>query len=149
MNFLLDTNLISEWIKPHPNAGVVSWLAGSDEDRIYISVVTLAELRCGVEHLAAGQRRKRLNEWLEDELPQRFGDRILPIDAAIADTWGRIVARREALGHPIGAMDALIAATAQAHDLTLATRNEADFDSAVSAIVNPWRKPNQAAETGR
>ena len=138
MNFLLDTNLISEWIKPHPNAGVVSWLASADEDRIYISVVTLAELRYGIERLAPGQRRKRLNEWLEDELPQRFGDRVLPIDAAIADTWGRIVARREALGRPISAMDALIAATAQARHLTLATRNEADFDSAVSAIVNPW-----------
>jgi toxin FitB len=140
VNFLLDTNLISEWIKPNPHAGVVSWLASSDEDRIYMSVVTLAELRHGVERLAAGHRRKRLNEWLEDELPQRFGDRILPIDAAVADSWGRIVARRETLGRPISAMDALIAATAQVHDLTLATRNEADFDSAVSAIVNPWKQ---------
>lgn len=140
MNFLLDTNLISEWIKPNPHAGVVSWLASADEDRIYMSVVTLAELRHGVERLAAGHRRKRLNEWLEDELPQRFGNRILPIDVAVADIWGRIVARRETLGRPIGAMDALIAATAQVHDLTLATRNEADFDSAVSAIVNPWKQ---------
>lgn len=138
MNFLLDTNLISEWIKPNPNAGVVSWLASADEDRIYVSVVTLAELRHGIERLATGQRRKRLNEWLEDELPQRFGDRVLPIDAAVADSWGRIVARRETLGRPIGAMDALIAATAQVHDLTLATRNEAEFDSAVTAMVNPW-----------
>jgi predicted nucleic acid-binding protein len=139
VNFLLDTNLISEWIKPNPHAGVVSWLASADEDRIYMSVVTLAELRHGVERLAAGHRRKRLNEWLEDELPQRFGDRILPIDAAVADSCGRIVARRETLGRPIGAMDALIAATAQVHDLTLATRNEADFDSAVGAIINPWK----------
>ena len=138
MNFLLDTNLISEWINPNPNAGVVSWLAGADEDRIFMSVVTLAELRHGIERLAAGQRRKRLNEWLEDELPQRFGDRVLPIDAAVAHSWGRIVARRETLGRPIGAMDALIAATAQVHDLTLATRNEVDFDSAVTAMVNPW-----------
>jgi predicted nucleic acid-binding protein len=138
VNFLLDTNLISEWIKPNPNVGVVSWLASADEDRIYVSVVTLAELRHVIERLAAGQRRKRLNEWLEDELPQRFGDRVLPIDAAVADSWGRIVARREILGRPIGAMDALIAATAQVHDLTLATRNEADFDSAVTAMVNPW-----------
>ena len=138
MNLLLDTNLISEWSKPNPNAGVVSWLADADEDRIYMSVVTLAELRHGIERLAAGRRRKRLNAWLEDELLQRFGDRVLPIDAAVADSWGRIVARRETLGRPIGAMDALIAATAQVHDLTLATRNEIDFDSVVSAIVNPW-----------
>jgi predicted nucleic acid-binding protein len=138
VNLLLDTNLISEWSKPNPNAGVVSWLADADEDRIYMSVVTLAELRHGIERLAAGRRRKRLNAWLEDELLQRFGDRVLPIDAAVADSWGRIVARRETLGRPIGAMDALIAATAQVHDLTLATRNEIDFDSVVSAIVNPW-----------
>jgi toxin FitB len=91
---------------------VVSWLASTDEDRIYMSVVTLAELRHGVERVAAGHRRKRLNEWLEAELPQRFGKRILPIDAAVADSWGRIVARCETLGRPIGAMDALIAATA-------------------------------------
>jgi predicted nucleic acid-binding protein len=82
VNVLLDTNLILEWIKPNPNSGVVSWFASADEDRIYICVVPLAELRHGIERLAAGKRRKRLkrlNEWLEDELPRRFGDRVLPI----------------------------------------------------------------------
>ena len=138
MNFLLDTNLVSEWVKPHPDLGVVAWLGNADEDRIFISVVTLAELRHGIEGLAGGQRHRRLNEWLQHELPQRFGGRILPIDAAIADAWGRIVARREALGRPIGTMDAFIAATAQVHDLTLATRNVSDFESSVDAIVNPW-----------
>lgn len=138
MNFLLDTDLVSEWIKPHPNAGVVAWLADADEDRVFISVVTLAELRHGVERLAVGQRRKRLNEWLQGELLIRFDARILPVDAAVADAWGRIVAHREALGRPIGAMDAFIAATAQIHNLTLATRNQTDFTSSVDAIVNPW-----------
>ena len=138
MNFLLDTNLVSEWIKPHPNAGVVAWLADADEDRVFISVVTLAELRHGVERLAVGQRRKRLNEWLQGELLIRFDARILPVDAAVADAWGRIVAHRETLGRPIGAMDAFIAATAQIHNLTLATRNQTDFTSSVDAIVNPW-----------
>jgi predicted nucleic acid-binding protein len=79
VNVLLDTNLILEWIKPNPNSGVVSWFASADEDRIYICVVPLAELRHGIERLAAGKRRKRLNEWLEDELPRRFGDRVLPM----------------------------------------------------------------------
>jgi hypothetical protein len=138
VNFLLDTNLVSEWIKPHPNAGVVAWLADADEDRVFISVVTLAELRHGVERLAVGQRRKRLNEWLQGELLIRFDARILPVDAAVADAWGRIVAHRETLGRPIGAMDAFIAATAQIHNLTLATRNQTDFTSSVDAIVNPW-----------
>lgn len=138
MNFLLDTNLVSEWIKPRPNPGVVGWLADADEDRVFISVVTVAELRHGVERLATGQRRKRLNEWIEDELLFRFEGRILPIDVATAEEWGRIVAHREGLGRPIGTMDAFIAATAKAHKLTLATRNQTDFESSVDTIVNPW-----------
>lgn len=138
MNFLLDTNLVSEWTKPCPNPGVVSWLADADEDRVFISVVTIAELRHGVERLAIGRRRKRLNEWIEGELLFRFDARILPIDAATADAWGRIVAHREDLGRPIGTMDAFIAATAQVHKLTLATRNQTDFEASVAAVVNPW-----------
>jgi toxin FitB len=138
VNFLLDTNLVSEWTKPRPNPGVVSWLADADEDRVFISVVTIAELRHGVERLAIGRQRKRLNEWIEGELLFRFEERILPIDAATADAWGRIVAHREGLGRPIGTMDAFIAATAQVHKLTLATRNQTDFEASVAAVVNPW-----------
>jgi len=138
VNFLLDTNLVSEWTKPRPNLGVVRWLADADEDRVFISVVTIAELRHGVERLAIGRRRKRLNEWIEGELLFRFDERILPIDAATADAWGRIVAHREGLGRPIGTMDAFIAATAQVHKLTLATRNQTDFQASVAAVVNPW-----------
>jgi predicted nucleic acid-binding protein len=138
VNFLLDTNLVSEWTKPRPNPGVVRWLADADEDRVFISVVTIAELRHGVERLAIGRRRKRLNEWIEGELLFRFDERILPIDAATADAWGRIVAHREGLGRPIGTMDAFIAATAQVHKLTLATRNQTDFQASVAAVVNPW-----------
>ncbi len=138
MNFLLDTNLVSEWIKPHPNPGVVDWFASADEDRVFISVVTVAELRHGVERLAAGHRRTRLNKWMEGELLFRFDGRLLPIDVATAEAWGRIVAHREELGRPIGAMDAFIAASAKVHQLTLVTRNQADFESSVDAIVNPW-----------
>jgi predicted nucleic acid-binding protein len=138
VNFLLDTNLVSEWIKPRPDPGVVGWLADVDEDRVFISVVTLAELRHGIERLAMGLRRKRLNEWIENELLSRFDERILAIDVATAEAWGGIVAHREGLGRPIGTMDAFIAATAQVHKLTLATRNQTDFELSVGAIVNPW-----------
>lgn len=138
MNFLLDTNVVSEWVRPHPNTGVVAWLAEADEDRVFVSVVTLAELRHGIERLAAGRRRKRLNEWLQNDLPLRFADRILPIDAVTAETWGQIVAHREAIGRPINTMDAFIAATAQVHGLTLVTRNDSDFESSVTTIINPW-----------
>lgn len=138
MNYLLDTNLVSEWTKARPDPGVIGWLADADEDRVFVSVITLAELRHGIERLAIGRRRKHLSDWIENELLSRFDRRILPIDAATGHAWGRIVARREALGRPIGTMDAFIAATAQVHKLTLATRNQGDFESCVDSIVNPW-----------
>ena len=139
MSFLLDTNAVSEWTKPRPNAGVVAWLAKVDEDEVFLSVVTFAELRHGIERLPAGVRRQRLDEWLRSELPLRFDGRIVGVDGAIADEWGRLVARREARGRPIHAMDALIAATAQVHSLTLVTRNAADFQAAVKSLLNPWK----------
>jgi predicted nucleic acid-binding protein len=138
VNFLLDTNVVSEWTRPNPNPAVVSWLAAADEDRVFVSVVTLAELRYGIERLAAGRRRTRLNDWLQDELLQRFENRILQIDNSVADAWGRIVAHHEALGRPINPMDAFVAATAQVRKLTLVTRNQGDFESSLEAIVNPW-----------
>jgi len=138
VSFLLDTDVVSEWVKPRPNAGVVAWLAEADEDRIFVSVITLAELRYGIERLAAGHRRRRLDEWLRHELPLRFEGRVLSIDAAIADAWGKIVARSEAVGRPIGVTDAFIAASAEVHGLTLVTRNASDFEPTLKSIVNPW-----------
>ncbi|MBX3501445.1 MAG: type II toxin-antitoxin system VapC family toxin [Alphaproteobacteria bacterium] len=139
MSFLLDTNVVSEWVRPRPDPGVVAWLAAADEDRVFLSVVSLAELRHGIDRLADGRRRHSLDAWLREQLPLRFADRILPVDRAIADRWGVLVARRDAAGRPIGAMDAFIAATAAVHGLTLVTRNAADFQSVVMEIVNPWR----------
>ena len=138
MIFLVDTNVISEWVKPRPDAGVITWMDEVDEDRVFISVVSLAELRHGVERMAAGARRRRLDEWLKEELPQRFEGRILSIDPTVAEAWGRIVARCEKAGRPISAIDGFIAATAEAHDLILITRNVSDFEFSVKEIVNPW-----------
>jgi hypothetical protein len=138
VSFLLDTDVISEWVKPRPDPRVVTWLAEVDEDRVFLSVVTLAELRHGIERLADGRRRNRLDAWLREELPLRFEGRMLPVGEAVADRWGEVVARREAAGRPIGVMDAFIAATANVHALKLVTRNEADFESVVKKIVNPW-----------
>ncbi len=138
MSFLLDTNVVSEWTKPRPNAGLVRWLAEVDENEVFLSVVTFAELRHGIERLPAGARRRRLDEWLRSELPLRFEARIVRVDGAIADEWGRLVARRDAQGRTIHAMDALIAATAQVHGLTLVTRNTADFELSVKSLLNPW-----------
>lgn len=138
MSFLLDTNVVSEWTKPRPNPGVVEWLAQVDEDEVFLSVVTFAELRHGIERLPAGDRRRRLDEWLRNDLPLRFEERIVGVDGAIADEWGRVIARRESRGRPISAMDALIAATAQVHGLTVVTRNMADFQASVKSVLSPW-----------
>jgi predicted nucleic acid-binding protein len=138
VNYLLDTNVVSEWTKPHPDPGVVAWLADADEDRVFVSVITLAELRHGVERMPAGSRRKRLEAWLDAELVLRFEERLVPIDATTAEAWGRIMARGEAAGRPVSAMDAFIAATAERHKLTLVTRNASDFESLGIRLLNPW-----------
>ncbi len=137
MSFLLDTNAVSEWVKPRPNPGLVGWMESADEDRIFISVASLAELRYGVERMATGSRRSRLEQWLQHELRLRFDNRILPVDIDVAEAWGRTVARNEAAGRPIRAMDAFLAATAEAHELTLVTRNISDFPL-LKTVLNPW-----------
>ena len=137
MNFLLDTNAVSEWVKPRPNRGLIRWMESADEDRIFLSVISLAELRYGIERMLAGSRRSRLEEWLREQLPLRFEGRILSVDQDIADAWGRVVARSEELGRPTGIMDAFLSATAQVHRLTLVTRNVSDFPT-LKAILNPW-----------
>ena len=138
MSFLLDTNVVSEWLKPSPNPGVVAWLAGIDEAQVFLSVVTLTELRYGIERMPGGRRQERLGMWLENELPMRFEGRILNIDRAVADVCGKLVARSEAVGRTIEAMDAFIAATAEVHQLTLVTRNTPHFQPTVKALLNPW-----------
>lgn len=137
MSFLLDTNAVSEWVKPRPNPGLIGWMESADEDRIFISVVSLAELRYGVERLATGSRRNRLEGWLRDELPLRFEGRILPVDTDVAEAWGKTVSRSEAAGRPMGVMDAFLAATAEIRRLTLVTRNVSDFPL-LKAVLNPW-----------
>jgi len=138
VSFLLDTNAVSEWMKSRPDSGLIAWLEEVDEDRVFLSVVTITELRYGIERLAAGKRRKQLEDWLEQELPLRFEDRVLAIDHAVADACGRLVALREAMGRPMEAMDALLAATVEVHGLTLVTRNARDFEGTVRSVLNPW-----------
>lgn len=112
-------------------------MESADEDRIFISVVSLAELRYGIDRMDVGKRRNRLEQWLQDELPLRFEGRILAIDLTVADAWGRLVSHGESVGRPIGAMDAFLAATAEVHRLTLVTRNVSHFPL-LKAVLNPW-----------
>jgi len=138
VNFLLHTNVVSEWMKPQPNRGVIAWLAQADEDRVFLSVITLAELRYGIERMPHGSRRQRLSEWLEQELPVRFEGRVLDVDPFTADTCGRIIASSEAAGRPSAIMDAFIAATAQVHSCTVVTRNLLHFAQLANEVFNPW-----------
>jgi predicted nucleic acid-binding protein len=137
-DYLLDTNVVSEWVRPRPDPHVVDWLATVDEDRVFLSVITLAELRRGVQRLDRGRRRQQLADWLSEALPARFDGRLVQVDARIADRWGRLMAEAEENGRPLGAMDGLFAATADAMGLTLVTRNEKDLDGRGVRILNPW-----------
>jgi predicted nucleic acid-binding protein len=141
VSFLLDTNVISEWVKPQPDPNVVTWLAEVDEDRVFMSVASFAEIRHGIEMMPAGRRRERLLNWLIDELPERFEGRILDIDQRVAEMWGLVMARGQKAGVTFGSMDAFFAATAHAHGLTLVTRNVRDFAQAGISLLNPWSRP--------
>ena len=138
MSFLLDTNVVSEWAKPKPNEGVVRWLFEADEDLLFLSVISLAELRFGVERLPLGARRSRLDGWIREELAERFEGRILPVDQQVANVWGQMQAGTEAQGRRMNQMDCFLAATAKIHGLTLVTRNREDFSGFAKELINPW-----------
>lgn len=135
MSYLLDTNLISEVARPKPNPGVLEWLAEVPPSALHLSVLSLGEIRNGVERLKPGPRREKLRVWLEQVLPAWLEDRILPIDSAVADQWGRLTA---ATRRTLPAADSLIAATALTHKLRVVTHNTKDFDVPGLEVVDPW-----------
>jgi predicted nucleic acid-binding protein len=136
--FLLDTNCISELVRAQPEPRVLDWIEEADESLLYLSVLTLGEIRKGVAALPPGKRRTRLEAWLEVELQARFSGRILPIDAAIADRWGVLAAEARRAGRSLSAIDGLLAATALQHNLTIVSRNVNDFANAPTPVLNPW-----------
>lgn len=135
MSYLVDTNVLSELRRKTPNAGVVEWFSERPTSTLFISVLTLGELRKGIESAPDAHRRLALRDWLEADLPNFFTGRILGIDTAVADRWGRMVA---AAGHPVLAIDSLLAATAVHHGLTIVTRNLRDFAAFGVEVLNPW-----------
>jgi toxin FitB len=138
VSFLLDTNVVSEWVRPRPDENVVAWLAEVEEEHVFMSVVSFAELRRGVDLLPPGRRRDRLEDWIADDLAARFYGRVLDVDRRVADAWGRIMARSQRAGRGLGSMDAIFAATAESHELTLVTRNVRDFDGVGISLHDPW-----------
>jgi len=136
--FLLDTNCISELIRPKPESHVVDWMRAVDESLLYLSVLTLGEIRRGAATLPQSKRRTYLESWLELDVRVRFSGRILAIDDAVADRWGWLTAEAEHKGRPLAAVDGLLAATALEHNLTVVSRNTGDFAHTHVPILNPW-----------
>ncbi len=138
MSFLLDTSVISELVKAAPDNNVIEWLKHSDEDSLYLSVLTIGEIEKGIAKLPASSRREKLETWVRRDLAERFRERLLAIDGTVAATWGRLAGEAEARGEPLPVIDGLIAATSLAHDLTVATRNIGDFERCGARCFNPW-----------
>lgn len=137
MSYLVDTNVLSELRRKQPQAQVVAWFAARPPQSLYLSVLTLGEIRKGIERLGDPVRQQPLLDWLEVGLPNYFLGRLLVVDAHTADRWGRLLG---SAGRPLPAVDSLLAATALQHDLTLVTRNTADFEGTGVRLINPWNE---------
>lgn len=136
--FLLDTNVVSEFRRTAPSPKVLAWLGSSDQEALYLSVVTLGEIRRGIERTGDSTKKRTLNAWLALTVRPQFGDRILPIDERVAGRWGSMLGTAARRGHPIPPIDAFLAATALEHDMTLVTRNARDFAGTGVTLLNPW-----------
>lgn len=135
MTYLIDTNVLSELRRRQPDPRVVAWIEARPRQLQYLSVLTLGEIRKGIERLESSSRRTVLLDWLELELPHWFAGRLLDVDAATAQRWGRLTANA---GRPLPAIDGLLAATALQRDLTLVTRNTRDFEGLGVRLIDPW-----------
>ena len=135
MSYLLDTNIVSETVRRTPNKAVIAWLDRLPGEALFVSVLTLGEIRKGIETLVDRRRREKLRIWLEHELPEWFEGRVLPVDLAVADRWGRLLAE---VGRPVPTIGSLLAATALHHELRLVTRNAGDFNYPGLQVINPF-----------
>jgi predicted nucleic acid-binding protein len=136
--FLLDTNVISELLKPRPEPLVSAWIEATDESVLYLSVLTLGEIRRGISSLPVSRRRTRLEAWLDKDLSARFEGRILAINQEVADRWGMLTALANKTGLALPVIDGLLAATALEHNLTLVTRDTGQIPTVGVAVFNPW-----------
>lgn len=139
--FLLDTNVISELMKRRPDRGVVSWTESTPESLLFLSVISIGEVRKGIDLLPAGEpRRARLQVWLDHDLRLRFSGRLLDFDAGVAERWGQLEAAAKTRRLTLPTVDAQLAATALHHGLTFVTRNTADLQATNVPLFNPWSK---------
>jgi predicted nucleic acid-binding protein len=137
---VLDTNIISELLRPAPNKQVEAWLSAQDGENVYFTTVGEAELQYGLALLPAGKRRNALSKAVEEILDEDFQDRILAFDRAAARAYAVIAAARRAAGRPISQFDCQIAAITRANEAVLATRNTADFKGCGIRLIDPWKQ---------
>ena len=140
MKYLLDTCVISELIKPQPNPSVIEWIKSKDEENFYISVLTIAEIQKGRSKLPESKRKDNLQDWLDNNLHQRFYGRIFDISNEIAACWGKIQGEAELKGKKMSVIDSFIAATGIIFDCTVVTRNVSDTQESGCKVYNPWEK---------
>lgn len=138
--FLLDTNVISEAVKPVPNPRVAAWIETTAENLLFLSVLTLGEILKGIAALPKSAKRSQLEYWLAHDLVPRFNNRILSIDLQVAQRWGEIAARASLRGTPMPVIDGLLAATATHFDLTLVTRDTGHLEDTGVSYLNPWQE---------
>jgi predicted nucleic acid-binding protein len=148
MTYLLDTNVVSEAIRPWPDAHVTAWLAARRRATTYLSVLTLGEIEQGIVRSPSPQRAERLARWLEEDLMPQFRGRLLLVDATVTKTWGQITGRARLEGQAVGLVDSLLAATAIVHGLILVTRNVSDVAVLPVETINPWDGPDPTAPLG-
>ena len=138
MNYLLDTCVISELIKPKPSSTVIKWLRSCQEESLFLSSLTIGEIQKGISKLPDSRKRKKLQGWLDSELTQRFDRRIIGIDFKVAQKWGEIQASSEIAGTKIPVIDSLIASIGIVYDMTVVTRNTGDMKNSGVRLFNPW-----------
>jgi toxin FitB len=136
--YLLDTNVVSEAVKPQPDAKVLHWLQTNSPSRFYISALSIGELEQGIVRSPSPKRAKELRAWLETSLKPSFRNRILGLDETVMTTWGRITGEALNKGRPASLFDSLLAATALTHQFTLVTRNAKDVSMFNVSVFNPW-----------
>lgn len=137
--YLLDTNVISELMKRRPSRAVAAWIVSTPEELMHLSVITLGEIRKGIDLLDDDEpRRAALQSWLDHDLRVRFAGRLLPFDESVAARWGVVEALARRQGISLPTIDAQLAATALHHGLTFVTRNTADFRRTGVPLFNPW-----------
>ena len=138
MNYLLDTCVISELVKPEPNAKVTAWLNLQNEEHLFLSCITIGEIQKGISRLKPSAKRQMLQHWLEIELLDRFDKKIIGIDGKVARNWGHILAAAEQSGVKMPVIDSLIASIGIIYDMTIVTRNIQDMQISGVKLFNPW-----------